>query len=63
MYIHLPCTVDWGGASIFSLGKISTKEKSLCQTENIEKTLWQVKACNIIYVLPKGYKKTLQPKG
>ena len=32
LYIHLPCTVDRGGASILSLGNVSTKGESPCQT-------------------------------
>ena len=39
VYTHLPCTVDRGEASILSSGNTSTKEKSLCQTVNIEKKL------------------------
>ena len=37
MYIHLPCTVDRGEVSILSPENMSTKEKSPCQTVNMEK--------------------------
>ena len=44
VYIHLPCTVDGGGTSILHPGNMNTKEKSPCQTVNIEKiTPFQVK--------------------
>ena len=61
VYIHLPCTVDRGRASILSLGNMSTKEKCPCQTVNIEKkTLCQVKVCKKLYPCSlKGIKKIL----
>ena len=37
VYIHLPCNVDRGRASILSPGKMSSKEKNPCQTVNMEK--------------------------
>ena len=37
LYIHLPCTVDRGGATILSLRNVSTKEESPCQTVNMGK--------------------------
>ena len=35
--IHLPCTVDGSGASMLNPGNMSNKEKSSCQTVDIEK--------------------------
>ena len=56
--IHLPCTVDRGGASILSPGNMSTNEKSPCQTVHIEKkrhARWRF--VQIISMPPEGYKK------
>ena len=54
LYIHLPCTIDRGGASILSPGNMSVKE-SLYQTVNMEeKTSCQVKVCTKIISVPIG---------
>ena len=60
----LTCTVNRGGASILSLGNMSTKEKSLCQTVTMKKTSCQVKVCKKLSPCQlEGSKKTPQPKG
>ena len=62
-YIHLPCTVDRGGASVLSQGNASTKEKSPYQTVNMEKQLrarWRY-VKNYLHANLKEAKKTLQP--
>ena len=56
LYTHtLFC--GWGGASILNPENMSTKEKSPCQTVNIEKSLCQVNLCKKINSVPReGYK-------
>ena len=62
--IHLPCSVDRGGASILNPEDMSTKEKSPCQTVNIKKSPCQVKVCTKLTPCPaEGIKKTSAAKG
>ena len=59
VYIHVPCTMDGGGASFYNPGVMSTKEKSPCQTVNNEKKSVPDECLYKINSVPqKGIKKT-----